>query len=131
MKPGYACIKAIRAYFASLPQPVPDNALFIVGDRIFTDIVLANRMRKFKREIRSNKNTLADTFEKAKTIESSQGRTPVGNELEGPLAVFVEGVWKKEATAMRYLEKKLVDLVRRWKTVEEDENRSLFVRKQN
>lgn len=88
-------------------------------------------MRKLKQEMRSSKSTLVDAIEKAKTIEHSQGRTSAGNELEGPLAVFVEGVWKKEAVAMRYLEKKLVDLVRRWKKMEEDESQRLFVRRQN
>ncbi|KIM82547.1 hypothetical protein PILCRDRAFT_70627 [Piloderma croceum F 1598] len=45
LKPSYACIKGIRAYFASLQAPRTDSELIIVGDRIFTDVVLANRMR--------------------------------------------------------------------------------------
>ncbi|KAI5124410.1 hypothetical protein M0805_008294 [Coniferiporia weirii] len=88
MKPGYSCIRDIRAYFASLKRPVSDDELFIVGDRIFTDVVLANRMR-------------------------SSGRRVSGNAV-GPLSVFVENVWKKEAGIMRFLEKRLARTVERW-----------------
>ena len=44
-KPAYSCIYAIRSYFSSLHSPIPDRELIIVGDRIFTDVVLANWMR--------------------------------------------------------------------------------------
>jgi len=44
-KPGYSCIQGVRNYFASLPNPVKDNELVVIGDRIFTDVVMANRMR--------------------------------------------------------------------------------------
>jgi len=44
-KPGYSCIQGVRDYFASLPSPVKDDELVVIGDRIFTDIVMANRMK--------------------------------------------------------------------------------------
>jgi len=44
-KPGYSCIQGVRNYFASLPTPVKDDELVVIGDRIFTDIVMANRMK--------------------------------------------------------------------------------------
>jgi len=44
-KPGYSCIRGIRSYFASLPTPVKDDELVVIGDRIFTDVVMANRMK--------------------------------------------------------------------------------------
>ena len=43
-------------------------------------------------------------------IKNSTQRT----ELEGPLAIFVEDIWKKEATTMRFLEKKLVQTICKW-----------------
>ncbi|KAL0955749.1 hypothetical protein HGRIS_001964 [Hohenbuehelia grisea] len=45
MKPAYSCIKLIRNYFATLPKPIKDDELIVVGDRIFTDVIMANRMR--------------------------------------------------------------------------------------
>ncbi|TRM69042.1 mitochondrial PGP phosphatase-domain-containing protein [Schizophyllum amplum] len=44
-KPSYSCIADIRAYFASLPNPVRDDELVVVGDRVFTDVVMARRMK--------------------------------------------------------------------------------------
>ena len=45
LKPSYSCIKDIRAYFAGLPKPVRDDELVVVGDRVFTDVVMARRMK--------------------------------------------------------------------------------------
>lgn len=81
-KPGYSCIQGVRSYFASLPSPVKDDELVVIGDRIFTDVVMANRMKS-------------------------------GDNGKGPLAIWTSGVWKKEATSMRWIEKKLVDAVTR------------------
>lgn len=44
-KPGYSCIGGVRDYFASLQSPVKDDELVVIGDRIFTDVVMANRMK--------------------------------------------------------------------------------------
>jgi len=44
-KPGYSCIQGVRDYFTSLPNPVKDDELVVIGDRIFTDVVMANRMK--------------------------------------------------------------------------------------
>ncbi|KAI0764334.1 mitochondrial PGP phosphatase-domain-containing protein [Trametes elegans] len=74
LKPSYSCIKSIRAYFASLPRPVRDEELVVVGDRLLTDIVMANRMSH---------------------------RAPPS---VGPLAVWTEGLWKRENLALRALE---------------------------
>ncbi|KIJ15571.1 hypothetical protein PAXINDRAFT_29563, partial [Paxillus involutus ATCC 200175] len=43
-KPAYSCINAIRAYFSTLRVPIKDEELVVVGDRVFTDVVMANRM---------------------------------------------------------------------------------------
>lgn len=52
----------------------------IVGDRIFTDVVMANRMR---------------------SVHGS-----------GPLAVWTSGVWQRESMLVRWMEKKVVNMVR-------------------
>ena len=69
----------------------------IVGDRIFTDIVMANRMRP--RPVRGPGGT---DVEKG----SELGR-------RGPLAVWTTGVWQRESMMVRWLEKRVVDLVTR------------------
>jgi phosphatidylglycerophosphatase GEP4 len=116
LKPSYACIKGIQAYFASLRAPrtfislassIPnsetnknpeetetnertldfrppkDSELIVVGDRIFTDVVLGNRMRP-------------------------------NPSLPGPLAIWTTRVWKKEGTFMRWMEGRLVRAVEAW-----------------
>ena len=121
MKPGYACIRAIRAYFASLPQPIPDSALFIVGDRIFTDVILANRMSRYSRA----------TFKASTAVPLQESKVPLKARQrirEGPLSIHVERIWKKDSVAIRYLENKLVNLVRRWNGSEVEETHALFVR---
>jgi len=82
-KPGYSCIQGVRNYFASLPTPVKDDELVAIGDRVFTDVVMANRMKS-----------------------RDGGR--------GPLAVWTSGVWTKEAMGMRWMEKKLVEVVTKY-----------------
>jgi len=44
LKPSYSCIQSIRNYFSSLPAPIEEKQLIVIGDRIFTDVVMANRM---------------------------------------------------------------------------------------
>ncbi|KAJ7593771.1 mitochondrial PGP phosphatase-domain-containing protein [Mycena floridula] len=86
MKPGYSCIKGVRQYFASLPAPIADQELIVVGDRLFTDVVMGNRMKSdFTKGVRLT-----------------------------PLTIWTSDVWKKEATAMRWGERKLLEGVQRW-----------------
>lgn len=45
MKPSHRTIAAIQRYFNSIPSPVSDPVqLIVIGDRLLTDIVLANRL---------------------------------------------------------------------------------------
>ncbi|KAI9568855.1 HAD phosphatase [Boletus coccyginus] len=90
LKPAYSCIKSIRGYFSTLRVPIRDEELMVVGDRIFTDVVMANRMRR------------AD-------VEKG---TAMGN--GGPLAVWTSGVWQRESMVVRWWEKRVVDMVTRW-----------------
>lgn len=93
-KPAYACITALRTYFASLPNPVKDAALVVVGDRIMTDVVMANRMHR---------------------------AGMAGNGRGGPLAVWTSGVWERENMLLRWVEQCLVAGVRRWTGVQSED----------
>ncbi|KAL6304939.1 HAD phosphatase [Sparassis latifolia] len=100
-KPSYSCITSIRAYFASLPTPVADNELVIVGDRIFTDIVMANRMA---RRFVPRPSVHEKEFQEEKTVTR---RT-------GPLAVWTENVWQRDNTLLRWMEKGVMRGMERW-----------------
>ncbi|KAI0919405.1 hypothetical protein AcV7_006153 [Taiwanofungus camphoratus] len=105
-KPSYSCIASIRAYFTSLPAPIRDDELVVVGDRILTDVVIANRMAR----------------------RQSPSQLP---RRTGPLAVWTECVWQPDSTAMRWLEKGILRGVERWivhgRSYEDDDYRR-FVR---
>lgn len=120
-KPAYSCITAIRSYFASLPSPICDHELIIVGDRIFTDVVLANRMHL---QNRSQKgifgSSLSQNFKKEGSAFTSENKS-LGNTTDvphvfGPLSVWTTGVWERESMIMRWLEHGLVKLVQRCST---------------
>ncbi|KAI0705316.1 mitochondrial PGP phosphatase-domain-containing protein [Cerioporus squamosus] len=106
-KPSYWCIKRIRSYFASLPRPIRDEELIIVGDRLFTDVVMANRMTRRRLPPDAEKNPLDE-----KRPESDSGLARP--DRVGPLAVLTEGLWKREALALRALEKGMLKGVERW-----------------
>lgn len=114
-KPSYSCISSIRAYFASLPKPVRDEELIVVGDRIFTDVVMANRMARRRSTI-----SASPSFgnEKVVGLESEEGKPSIAGrhtmERVGPLAVWTEGVWQRESLFMRWLERNVVRGVERW-----------------
>jgi phosphatidylglycerophosphatase GEP4 len=113
LKPSYSCIKSIRTYFASLRSPVRDGELIIVGDRIFTDIVMANRMASGKRKQLEAVSAPPGDTSKEKALTSAV-LTSSDVETRGPLAVWTTGTWEKESMAMRWCEKKLVERVRIW-----------------
>jgi phosphatidylglycerophosphatase GEP4 len=64
--------------------------LIFVGDRIFTDVVMANRMKE-------NLTPASDRPRPA-----------------GPLAIWTTGVWEKESMGMRWMEKTLLETVQKW-----------------
>ncbi|KAL4249151.1 hypothetical protein ABKN59_007290 [Abortiporus biennis] len=102
-KPSYSCISAIRKYFRSLPKPLEEHELIIVGDRIFTDIALANRMT------RSTKHSAAiSVSEKEKHDVQLHEYSREVNTRTGPLAIWTDGVWKKENMALRWMESSLM-----------------------
>ncbi|GLB37348.1 putative mitochondrial PGP phosphatase [Lyophyllum shimeji] len=113
LKPAYSCITAIRDYFSSLRVPIHDEELIIVGDRIFTDVVMANRMRD------SNRSPRLSEYEDGGAV--GKEKDAARNGPRGPLAVWTTDVWEKDATIMRWSEKKLVNAVRRWTRDKEPE----------
>ncbi|EMD33173.1 hypothetical protein CERSUDRAFT_108356 [Gelatoporia subvermispora B] len=102
LKPSYSCIASIRAYFASLPVPVRDEELIIVGDRLLTDVVLANRMSP-----PSEKSPIGD-------LSSSDEKVSEVTKPAGPLAVWTTGMWRRDATVLRWIEQGLLHGVQRW-----------------
>ncbi|KAG6813757.1 hypothetical protein H0H92_007709 [Tricholoma furcatifolium] len=111
-KPAYSCITAVRGYFSSLRFPVRDEELIVVGDRIFTDVVMANRMRRWKNTPGILRMILTCGYETEGAIEKEKDASP--HRPQGPLSVWTTGVWQKESMAMRWCERKLVDAVRHW-----------------
>ncbi|KAH9888467.1 mitochondrial PGP phosphatase-domain-containing protein [Cubamyces lactineus] len=114
LKPSYACIKSIRAYFASLPRPVRDEELIVVGDRLLTDVVMANRMsrRASSPSLPHSGGATAEKTEKSRLLEDDGVLARPGR--VGPLAVWTEGLWKRENLALRALERGLLKGVERW-----------------
>ncbi|KAI0753491.1 HAD phosphatase [Daedaleopsis nitida] len=108
LKPSYSCIKNIRAYFASLPRPISDDELIVVGDRLLTDVVMANRMARRRP---ANPHAAEKPMVDAKGSESGG---MARSDRVGPLAVLTEGLWKRESLALRGMEKSILAGVERW-----------------
>ncbi|KAJ3850609.1 mitochondrial PGP phosphatase-domain-containing protein [Lentinula lateritia] len=104
MKPAYSCVKQIRSYFRSLRNPIKDDELIIVGDRLFTDIVMANRIRE---QSWTEPGPLA-----AKPLQNLLVSTPLPPRTT--LGIWTTGLWVDEATGMRFCEKKLLEGVKKW-----------------
>ncbi|KAJ6491754.1 mitochondrial PGP phosphatase-domain-containing protein [Mycena vitilis] len=114
LKPSYSCIKAIQRYFSSLHTPLRPEQLIIVGDRVFTDVVMANRFRNLERGSGILQLCFRCGFERGGTVERENGAASSHRSIEsGPLAIWTTGVWKREATFMRWCERKLVDVIQR------------------
>ena len=112
-KPAYSCIAGIRSYFSSLSSPVSYNDLIIVGDRVFTDVVLANRMRlqgDGERNVLRQPSREDNSGNDSRNLENS----PSSTSPCGPLAIWTTGVWERESMLMRWMEKGLVNVVERW-----------------
>jgi len=87
-----------------------------VGDRIFTDVLLANRMRmqlvrKRQPLFGSSLAPTSEKVEKEATVEA-----PKRESTAGPLAIWTTGVWERESMPMRWMERGLVNTVERWST---------------
>lgn len=117
LKPSYACIASIRAYFASLPVPVRDDELIIVGDRLLTDVVLANRIARVRTwafPSRPSSSSRSSPLSSEKTPLNEKGAGSVEVPGRGPLAVWTTGLWQRDATVLRWIERGLLRGVQRW-----------------
>ena len=124
LKPSYSCIRDIQAYFASLDPPVHMEELAIVGDRIFTDVILANRMRW--RCLRQTRPALLQNVEnegRVNELDSYKAKEPRESGIRLPLAIHTTGLWKKESLMMRWVENGMARMVERW-TLTEDRMRA-------
>ncbi|KAL0579614.1 hypothetical protein V5O48_002386 [Marasmius crinis-equi] len=117
LKPGYSCAKSVRSYFQSLKTPIRDNELIVVGDRIVTDVVMANRM---------NGKTWNDYLPRPSNSASSK-RSVADATSKTALPIWTTGVWKREAMFMRYLEKKTLDLVMKYSGTEQSDPKAFVI----
>lgn len=99
LKPSYKCIRDIQAYFASLTPPVQLDEVAVVGDRVFTDVIMANRMRGRSVSVRTGEEA--------------------GSFAVLPLAIHTTGLWKRESRTVRWAENVMVRMVERWAVDEE------------
>ncbi|KAH9965375.1 mitochondrial PGP phosphatase-domain-containing protein [Russula dissimulans] len=111
LKPSYACASAALAAFPSLAP----HELVVVGDRIFTDVVLAHRLshpRTLAARIAARLGLASAQHSAPDDAGSSEG--PGGKQRRAPLAVWTTGVWERESVVMRWAEARLVRLVERY-----------------
>lgn len=113
LKPSYACAAAA---LAALPDVAP-HELVVVGDRIFTDVVLAHRLAhprtvfaRIASRLRFAPMPPGDVGPSAGTGE----QLPRTRAMAAPLAVWTTGVWTRESMGMRCVEAWLVRLAERW-----------------
>ncbi|KAI0067643.1 HAD phosphatase [Artomyces pyxidatus] len=103
LKPSYTCAHGVRTYFSSLPAPIAPHELVVVGDRVFTDVVLARRIGQ-----------PASVWKRiAARLRLSQSGEPEVD-VRGPLAIWTTGVWTRESMLMRSAEAKLVKTIESW-----------------
>ncbi|KDQ50894.1 hypothetical protein JAAARDRAFT_164326 [Jaapia argillacea MUCL 33604] len=114
-KPAYSTISAIRAYFSSLPPtspsppPIRDDELIIVGDRVFTDVVMGRRMKR--------RGFISSLFSSPSPPPSSTPTTPDTQSpwtRTGPLTILTTHLWQRENTFLRYIENNLMHSIRRF-----------------
>jgi phosphatidylglycerophosphatase GEP4 len=85
-----------------------------VGDRVFTDIVLANRMQM--QSDRQQQNLLTSPTPSQDAEKESRLEAPKAEIPAGPLAIWTTGVWERENMLMRWMERRLMNTVERWST---------------
>ncbi|KAG6920038.1 hypothetical protein DXG01_010106 [Tephrocybe rancida] len=111
-KPAYSCITVVRGYFSSLRFPIRDEELIVVGDRIFTDVIMANRMRQWKDSPGLLRMAFTCGYEDGGAV--GKERDASHDRPRGPLSIWTTGVWQRESMGMRWCEQKLVQAVYRW-----------------
>ena len=115
LKPSYSCTTAT---LSALPGVAP-HELIVVGDRIFTDVVLAHRLahpRALTARIAARlRQVPAQPGSSSGNAGAGSGASiGGGGSTRVPLAVWTTGVWMRESMVMRWAETWLVHLVERW-----------------
>jgi phosphatidylglycerophosphatase GEP4 len=116
LKPSYSCASAA---LSALPDLSP-HEIVVVGDRLFTDVVLAHRLahpRTLWARIAARLGTpfqrswstpaQPDTISEVSNADSGRGERT-------PLAVWTTGVWERESMVMRWTEARLVWLIEKY-----------------
>lgn len=108
LKPSYGTAGAVITYFASLASPLAPHELVVIGDRIFTDVVLAKRL--------GQPTSVFARIAQRLHLSSTNSTNPQlrSNDTVGPLSIWTTGVWKKESMLVRWSEHKLVEIVERF-----------------
>jgi len=115
LKPSYSCTTAA---LSALPGIAP-HELVVIGDRIFTDVVLAHRLAHpctlTARIAARLRLAPAQSGPSSGGVGAGSGASVGGGEsTRVPLAVWTTGVWMRESMGMRWAEMWLVHLVERW-----------------
>ncbi|KAI0254430.1 mitochondrial PGP phosphatase-domain-containing protein [Lactifluus subvellereus] len=112
-KPSYACASAA---LSALPGLAP-HEIVVVGDRVFTDVVLAHRLAHPRTLWARVAARLGIALERSRSAPppdsggSDDADSGVGE--RAPLAVWTVGTWEREGVVMRWAEARLVRLVER------------------
>ena len=92
-----------------------------MGDRVFTDVVLAHRLahpRTLGARIAARLGLAGIPFGRSRSAPAldsgSGGHSGVGGGGCAPLAVWTVGTWERESVVMRWAEARLVRLVERY-----------------
>ncbi|KAF8268893.1 mitochondrial PGP phosphatase-domain-containing protein [Lactarius quietus] len=106
LKPSYACATAA---LSALPDLAP-HEIVVVGDRVFTDVVLAHRLAHPRTPWTRFIARLARVSQR---LGSAPSLDP-GVTGSAPLGVWTTGVWQRESMALRWAESRLVHFVEWW-----------------
>lgn len=110
LKPSYACAAAA---LDALPDVAP-HELVVVGDRIFTDVVLTHRLAHPRTLFARIASRLRFASVPPDGAGLGGGRGEELSHATAPLAVWTTGVWTRESMGMRRVEAWLVRLAERW-----------------
>lgn len=115
LKPSYSCTAATLSAFPGIAP----HELIVVGDRIFTDVVLAHRLahpRALTARITARLRRAPVQVGSSSGGAGAKSSASVGGggSTRVPLAVWTTGVWMRESMAMRWAEMWLVHLVEWW-----------------
>ncbi|KAI0300468.1 mitochondrial PGP phosphatase-domain-containing protein [Multifurca ochricompacta] len=114
LKPSYSC--AIAA-LSALPDLAP-HEIIVVGDRVFTDVVLAHRLAHPRTPWARILTQFGLTLDRPRSLPVQDSLPTAGGSGEesarAPLAVLTTRIWQRESMVMRLAEATLMRLVERW-----------------